>query len=193
MLAINHQDKAYVDASNLASERAGPFFAEIVPGCDPSWHAINTAPMEESIAAAHLVGRRFGVYVPTFEQVSIVRGKRIAKRRPLFPGHIFLFVWDIHRHLRRIRSCPGVVRVLTVDERPVVVEDEAIDRMQAIEFNGIDVELPKRRRKRKHRQFDVESAAPNEIVIRTRSFWTGVEALDDEGRVGVLHKALGLV
>src|SRR5262249_2510085 len=134
---------------NRRVRRDGPYRAEIVPERTPLWHVLMTAPTEENLAAAHLIGRGFGVYVPTFERVWMGRGGKRTRQLPLFPGHVFLFVWNVERHWRRIRACPGVHRILTIEERPVVVEDAAINRMQAIEFSGIEVMKPRRRRRRR--------------------------------------------
>jgi transcription antitermination factor NusG len=167
----------YIDAR---AARDGPYCAEIVPGIRPSWYALQTAPGHENVAAAHLAGRRFGVFVPTFlEPVS-------TKRRVLFPRHIFVFVWDVLKHWRRIHACPGVVGVLTIDERPIVVSDAAIERMHMIELKGLSMfDKPKRRR---GRRYEPESV----VTISCYSALEGIEGLDDKARVCLLRKALGL-
>jgi hypothetical protein len=86
-----------------ADERRGPLDAEIVEGCSPRWHAIVAAPAYERIAAAHLAGRRFGIYLPETEYEVVRRGRKRRKHRLMLPGYVLIFVWDIDRHLRRVR------------------------------------------------------------------------------------------
>lgn len=179
--------------------KRGPFMAEILPECTARWHVITTAPAAENTAAKHLVGRGFGIYRPTFNRPRASRGKLWDVQISLFPGHIFLFVWDALRHWRRIRACPGVTGILTVDERPVVVDDSAIYRMQVIESNAIiskmvGAPIPKRQRWRKNKWSDQVEREDDTFVptVSIRSYWDGIEKLDDEGRISVLHKALGL-
>lgn len=184
-------ERRALEISAAIDLKSGPYSAEIVPDMDPHWHAITHAPSASERAAKFLVDRNFGIYVPTFEQTWVTRGRKITRRLPLFPGHIFVFVWDVLRHWRRIKSCPGVVGILTVDQRPVIIPDKAIDRMQGIEFNGIQVERPKRRRRKKNRPIEDEN--DNDIMsISTKSYWSKIAELDDQDRIGVLHKALGL-
>lgn len=173
-------------------EKLGPYRAEIVPDASPLWHIATTYAAEEGEAMKFLADRGFGVYIPYFEKDTIRRGRRVPVQSSLFPGHLFLFVWDIKRHWRRIMSCPGVAKILTVDERPVVVPFDAIYRMQAIEFSGIQAVQPKPRRRRKGALR--EALHDNDIIsISTKSYWEKVIELDDDGRNRLLHRALGIV
>lgn len=172
-------------------EKTGPYSAEIVPDASPLWHIATTFAAAESDALRFLSERGFGCYVPYFETYSIRRGRKIVHQRSLFPGHIFLFVWDVKRHWRRIMACPGVARILTVDERPVVVPFDAIYRMQAIEFSGIEALRPKPRRRRK-KHLRAESDQDEIISISTKSYWREMVTLDDDGRNRLLHRALGV-
>jgi transcription antitermination factor NusG len=191
MTARKDEYLAYIVAK---AERDGPFHAEIVPSEVPQWYALQTAPGHEHVAAAHLAGRRFGVFVPAYQeprQGDCRANKTEPIRRILFPRHIFVFVWDVLKHWRRIHACPGVVRVLTIDERPVVVPDAAINQMHMIELKGLAIfEKPKRRRGRRHWVTQEDNSV---VTISSYSALDGVERLDDAGRVGILHKALGLI
>ena len=78
---------------NLAQVRAATICAEIETDVTATWHIIETMPAHEQSAAAHLVGRRFGVYLPETEQWEVHRGHKVKMLRPLFPGYLFVFVW----------------------------------------------------------------------------------------------------
>jgi hypothetical protein len=92
-----------------ADERAGPFGAELVRDVTPRWHAARCVGGLERSAAGFLIGRRFGIYLPEFDYED---GKPLSHPRVLIPGYVFVYVWDIERHERRIRACPGVLGFL---------------------------------------------------------------------------------
>jgi transcription antitermination factor NusG len=193
-----------------------PFAAEIVPGITPKWHLIETRPNHERIAAAHLVARRFGVFIPESELTVVRRGRKYETTRLMFTGYLFIFVWDILKHQRRIESCPGVARIMRrIDEHdhpPAVISDGTIDQIRAVE-NGErplpEIMLPpeisrpkskkKNKKKYKLRKKDKElHAAPaqndNDIVAcyAWSPFQQDLKTLDADGRNQTLRKALGL-
>lgn len=194
-----------------ASERckANPFRAEIVPNCRPEWHVIVTHTNSESIAAGHLIARGFGTYLPQYQRSEIVRGRKKWRTLNIFPGYLFLFVWDIGRHWRRIESCTGVNSVLhTIEGTPLVVGDDLMDKIQAEEFNQLFHEgkitvatvatrLKRSRRGKKHRlqkwgnEIEADDAH-HHVTISTKSYFSEIETLDDSGRNNLLHRALGL-
>ncbi|NEV80101.1 hypothetical protein DYI24_23990, partial [Rhodopseudomonas sp. BR0C11] len=125
------------------------YSAEIVPNVKGAWYVVETMPGEERIAAAWLCARRFGVYLPEFEVTEIRRGRKVDAVRRMFPGYVFVFVWDIEAHFVRILACPGVRGVMMTQSapaacdvavyrvrgglRPAAVPDEIIDRVRAVE------------------------------------------------------------
>ena len=43
----------------------------------------------------------------------------------MFPGLVFVFVWDVLAHWRRIMACPGVQSIMVDgNEKPVIVPDD---------------------------------------------------------------------
>jgi transcription antitermination factor NusG len=193
-----------------------PFAAEIVPGITPKWHLIETRPNHERIAAAHLIARRFGIFIPESELTVVRRGRKYETTRLMFTGYLFIFVWDILKHERRIESCPGVARIMRrVDDRgnhPAVISDKTIDEIRAVE-NGQrplpaimlppEISRPKSKKKNKKkyklRKKDKElHASPpqndNDIVAcyAWSPFQQDLKTLCDEGRNQSLRKALGL-
>lgn len=173
--------------------KLGPYPAEVIPETRAQWHVAATVPACEDKAIKFLSARGFGVYAPAFEITSVTRGRKVTRYRPLFPGHLFLFVWDIKRHWRRVRACPGVARILCINEDPVIVPYDAIHRMQAIEYSGMDAFKPKRRNWRRKKRGRLPPEEPNIISISPKSYWCNIEKLDDDQRNQLLHTALGLV
>lgn len=194
--------RAALENAATVERRNGPFAAELVPE-SPCWHLLKTAPSREATAAAHLIGRRFGTYLPTFgrDDVLPISGA-VRAGKPLFPGYLFIFVWSVELHWRRILGCPGVAQIVTVDERPVIVPDKVIDEIQVLEvLNGnrdaltvtVDDVCRAGRRGWRKRRRDVKPPKPEPVrdlvTISTRSAFTD---LDDDGRISALHAALGL-
>lgn len=132
---------------------SNPTFAELVPDASPRWHLIETHPNQERTAAAHLVARRFGVFIPEIEEDVVRRGRKYHQTRLMFTGYIFVFVWDIMRHSSRIKAIPGVARIMlsrmetrpavvvdgqekypaVFDDVPAIISDRKIDEIRAVE------------------------------------------------------------
>lgn len=184
------------DEARMVTQRQGPFAAEIMAGHSPAWHLIQTAPRQETVAAAHLVGRHFAIYLPTFgrDDVLPVSGK-VRAGDPLFRGYLFLFVWNIEAHWRRICACPGVARIVVEAERPVVVPDTVIDDIQVLEvLNGKleDTCRAGRRGWRKRRRDGAPTPKRQTVTISTPSAFAGMGNLDDADRNDRLRHALQL-
>lgn len=175
--------------------RVDPLRAEIVPNVSAQWHVIVTHPSHENIAASHLIGRGFGVYLPEINREYVVKGKKKVRSWPMFPTYLFAFVWDVRRHKHRVESCTGVSRVLCSEfERPAVVPDWVISDLQAVEFTQL-TKLPRSRMRGRKRSLPpgLEGLRGEEIVkISTRSYFEDAAKLDDAARTSLLHRALGL-
>lgn len=190
-----------------------PLVAEVVHGISPAWHLVETHPNQESTAAAHLVARRFGVFVPESEHDIIRRGRKRHVTRLMFTGYLFVFVWSVLYHRDRIEACPGVKRIVNItmpdgSERPAVVSDKEIDQIRSVE-NGqrplpailmpADISRPKSKKKHKSRKkkkelVKVDPQRDDDIVAcyAWSPFQRDLLTLDEQGRNGALRKALGL-
>jgi transcription antitermination factor NusG len=176
-----------------------PRNAEIVAGKTPKWYLLEVHEPAQRDVEAELAKRRFGVFVPQEKQTVVERGRKFDRIRLLFPGYIFVFVWDIDRHWSRITSIHGVSQVIVsqpsaaapaeaiwVSDRqcPIVIEDEMIDYLRALE-NGAPPRKPRHRGKRQHDD-DVMAVYP------WSAFPDRIWMLDSEERNQTLRKALGL-
>ena len=184
-----------------------PLRAELVPGVSPRWHVVEAH--RERTAAAHLIARRFGVFVPEKEQTVVRRGRKFEQTTLMFPGYIFVFVWDMGVHLHRIRAVPGVSNVMYIDGKPAILSDELIDEIRAVENHERplptimvpdEIAMPTKKgrwRKNAKRLYDLQRKQwehDNEVVgCRSWSaFQDGLLTLDEEGRNQTLRNALQL-
>lgn len=175
-------------------ERDGRYEAEIIPDTDPQWHLVETFAGQEEKAVNFLADRSIGVFMPKFADDSslMFRGMELCSGRKLiFPGHLFVFVWDIQAHWRRIMACPGVWRILMDrPEHPVVVSDDAISFIQALQF-GLSPR-PRGKRKSRRSRYEVTEGGEESVSISTKSYWSDMGTLAPVERISLLHKALGL-
>lgn len=185
-----------------------PRDAEILPGQTPKWHLLEVHEPAQTDVAAELIKRRFGVFVPEKFETIIARGRKIDRRQWLFPGYIFVFVWDIDRHWDRIARISGVsqivssqpslggyqaktvqgklaARVVTPDayRSALTIDDDVIDQIRAIE-NGLQ---PTRKRRTRGKHDD-------DVIVTypASAFPDRLWMLDFEQRNQTLRKALGL-
>lgn len=168
--------------------------SEIV-GHSASWYVLVVCERGERAAAGCLSGRGFGVYLPEKERTAIVRGAVRRYVRPLMAGYLFVFVWDIERHARRILSVPGAICLLSTDGGPAVISDAAIRLIQAEEnqerplaVTWEEVEAPRRRKKNRWRK----SHRRAEERFRPQSSAYSALALDSEDANPLLDRNSGL-
>lgn len=172
--------------------------AEIVPSHSPIWYALATATGGEKIAAAHLVGRGYGVFLPEIEGVEVKRGVKRDFTRPMLPGYLFVFVWNIELHARRLRCTPGVYYILSADGCPASIPDALIHDLQAMEnlarplassLNEGEAIRPKKKRWRK----SCKPKQSDDFVLRSEPFCARViPALDIIARNRLLERSNGL-
>ena len=175
--------------------------AELVPGVEGRWQVVEVYPGAERKVADEMIVRRFGIYLPEFEETIVRRGRKIDRTELMFPGYIFVFVWDAVEHRSRIEAIGGVLRlVMDVNGVPLGLTDDEIDLIRTVENQrrplrlqefSVEVEPRKKRRRRRKR---IATKILDEIIA-TRpwsAFCDGLMAVDSEVRNQTLQKALGL-
>jgi transcription antitermination factor NusG len=172
-----------------------PRAAEIAPGVGPKWYVVEVAARD---VEAELVKRRFGIYVPEENETVTVRGRRVDRRVRMFPGYVFVFMWDTDENWSRLANIRGVLVVLgdlTLEEidrirycencaRPVVLQSFEVEQ---------DV-IPKKSRKRRRKTKKQVVVVYDEITaVRAWSaFEDAVTTLDSDGRNQALRNLLGV-
>lgn len=180
-----------IELSNARARRDDFGLAE--PSSDRGrWYVLVTQPNHEATTASHLVGRRFGTYIPSYRP----DGPQSALR-PLFPGYVFVWVWGMKTHQRRILAVPGAVEFLAetvecrddkgriIDKaRPAAVPDAVMKAISVLEDELMLAAMPRSfRRKRKGVEI---------VSISMYSALDRAEVLDGTHGNGALSRALGL-
>jgi len=55
------------------------------------WVVLHTKSRQEKAIARHLEAAKCQFYLPLVDRVTLVRGRKLRSRVPLFPGYVFLF------------------------------------------------------------------------------------------------------
>lgn len=172
-----------------------PRAAQIAPGTDPKWYVVEIAGRD---VEDELVKRQFGIYVPEEDETVIVRGRKIDRRVRMFPGYVFVFIWETDENWSRIANTRGVVKILGA------LTDEQIDKIRYCEncarpivLQDFEIEqevMPKKSRKR-WRKAKKQIVMVRDEVTAVRA-WSALEdavmTLDSEGRIGALRNLLSV-
>jgi transcription antitermination factor NusG len=192
-------EKAALATNARIAKRQGPYEAAII--ANATWHILTVAPNCDRIAAGHLIGRRFGIYLPETNR------PRAGTREPLLPGYLLVFVWGIADHAKRILDCPGVIDFLRRDGEIVVVPDAIVDEIREIENLQRPTVLAsaaiaaaggaskkKKKRWRKGRKSKVVQDNGDEVVAvyPYSPIIAAMEGLDSAARIGLFLRSLGL-
>lgn len=155
-----------------------------------NWFILLTEPQMERKAAAHLIGRRFKVYLPE-ELVWTTRGVRRRKveiRRPMFRGYLFIrlgFIADGDRW-SVVTSVPGVHKFMRTGDDYAIVPDSIMQKVA-----GVEEELLKPKPVRGPSAI----FSPGETVRISDGPFSGfqaqIESLDDSKRITILLPFLG--
>jgi transcription antitermination factor NusG len=191
-----------------------PLAAEIDRNVDVAWYAVEVMPGQERSTAAHLVGRRFGIYLPEMrheprlkfsaklDRKIVERGKQLLSPQLMLPGYVLVFTWLTGRNLGRITATPGVfdfVRWRTSLE-PAVLCDALIDGLRAVEnilcpMAAIAAPRKDRKRWRRERLTGNHDSGEDIISVRCLSALRDLGEQDDvDGMLAnqILRRALGL-
>lgn len=108
----------------------------LTEGAKADWFLLRTMPGEDVKAMRWLARRGFGVFRP----MQLREDKR--EMEPIFPGRLFVYVWNIDAMQARLVSCPGITGIMhdPVTLKPIRVNqrDEEgvyfIDRLRALDL-----------------------------------------------------------
>ena len=96
------------------------------------WHVVHTNPNAETQVAKFLGLHGIEAYAPQFAPSARTRpgSVRDLRRRPVFPGYLFLRVPDAFLRWDLVHWAPGVRRVLMDNGSPATLADAVVDRVR---------------------------------------------------------------
>jgi transcription antitermination factor NusG len=99
-------------------------------GGDASWFAVWTRSRHEATVAGQLAGKGIESFLPTLPRWSRWKDRRKRVDWPLFPGYCFAR-FDGADSLA-VRSCAGVVSLVSTAGRPVAIPDDEIEGIRML-------------------------------------------------------------
>lgn len=94
------------------------------------WYVVLTKPKQELRAQAHLERQGGVVFLPMFAKERIIRGQRVVRQEPLFPGYLFLRTHAQSELLGKVRSTLGVRQLLTFAGQVMTVDNRLIENVR---------------------------------------------------------------
>ncbi len=106
--------------------------------CQGFWAVAQTEPQREHVALKNLEREKFENYLPRIKSTVVVRGKKVDRIAPLFPGYIFVFIVD---RWYAVMNTIGITRMLLWGDRPAQLSGQVIAEIRKREVHGF-VKLP---------------------------------------------------
>lgn len=149
---------------------------------DTAWYLAQMKPNSHVIAKRNLTQQGFETFLPLQEETKRVRDQFITRRKPFFPGYIFVALDVKLGSWRAINSTIGITRLVSLGGTPTPLPNELVSELMA----RCDAEgklLPPR------------LLEPGEEVALTRGpfadFVATVERISPDRRVWVLMEMMG--
>lgn len=96
-----------------------------------TWFLAQMKPNSHGIANRNLTRQGFETFLPLQEETRRARGRFITRRRPLFPGYIFVAL-DVKRGgWRAVNSTIGITRLVSLGGAPTPVPDALVSELMA--------------------------------------------------------------
>jgi transcription antitermination factor NusG len=92
------------------------------------WFVAYTYPRHERSVANHLAQKSVESFLPCLTKTSRWKDRQVKIEVPLFPGYIFTRISPNERV--KVMSIPGVIRMLSYNEVPVMVSNSEIDSIR---------------------------------------------------------------
>lgn len=130
----------------LAAKRAEES-GEVNEPIDGKWYVLHTysgyenkvkKTIESRVDALDLNDQVYEIVVPTQEEIEIRSGQRHPVQRKVFPGYVLVRMDLSDDTWYAIRNTPGVTGFINIDNKPVPLADEAVQKI----VKGMTAETP---------------------------------------------------
>jgi transcription antitermination factor NusG len=96
---------------------------------EAQWLAACTLPRHEKRVGESLKNRGIEAYLPTYLSERRWNGRRALVSLPLFPGYVFVKI--VTRQKMRVLENPSVLRFVSFNGRPAVIEPSEIEQLRS--------------------------------------------------------------
>jgi len=138
MTEENKEEKKTEEAAPKPAEGAGEPKTEEKPQDDRKWYVIQTltgnedlvkASIERNVKQAGMEDRVFNILVPEEDIVEIKEGKRVERKKKMFPGYVFVEMVLDEASWHAVKQTPGVARFIGNKVRPIPVTEREMQRV----------------------------------------------------------------
>jgi transcriptional antiterminator RfaH len=154
-----------------------------------SWFLAQFKPNSHKIAERNLVQQGFETFLPLHGESTRVCGKFTVRKRPLFPGYLFV-AFDLQQgHWRAVNSTYGITRIVSPGTEPAPVPLDLV-RQLILRCDQEGKLLPQKRLQPGHQvaiakgRF-ADAIATIETVEPDRRVWVLLDIMGGQTRVAV--------
>lgn len=138
------EEKPAEAPAEVAAEKLEEATAEQQPEVAPApveerrWYVIQTltgneelvkTSIERSVKQFNIEDKVFNVLVPEEDIVEIKSGKRVERKKKMFPGYVFVEMMLNENSWHVIKQTPGVAKFIGNKTRPIPVTDREMQRV----------------------------------------------------------------
>lgn len=211
-MSTGNMGQVYRECAKLAEatiqemdRRTGPMDAEISEGSTSNWYLVNTYPGDDVRAMRWLARRRFGVFRPMQQRVYKPRGVAVQGWESVFPGWLFVLVWDMTKMKARIQATPGVMSLLCdpVSGNPVPIADDFVERLRTLGWvyrehaprlaafgSHVNVTAARHRKRRPRSSNRIRKAHKGDAARLLKDQWVNASRLDSAERIALLKTSI---
>tara|TARA_B100000686_G_scaffold331260_1_gene394562 strand:+ start:17504 stop:18007 length:504 start_codon:yes stop_codon:yes gene_type:complete len=151
---------------------------------DMNWYVVHTNPNKEEIAERHLIRQNYVTYFPRYKKIINHARKISTVVKPLFPRYLFIKIDLYKQRWTSINSTYGVNSLVTMQDKPVRVSKEIINKIKSQEDPDGITEIPFLQNFIKGDEVNIHDG----IFSGKKGLFMG---LTDDNRVKILFDLLG--
>ena len=149
-----------------------------------NWYVVHTNPNKEEIAERHLIRENYVIYFPRYKKIINHARKISTVVKPLFPRYLFIKIDLYKQRWTSINSTYGVNSLVTMQDKPVRVSKEIINKIKSQEDPDGITEIPFLQNFIKGYEVNIHDG----IFSGKKGLFMG---LTDDNRVKILFDLLG--
>ena len=96
-----------------------------------TWFLVQVKPNCDAVAERNLDRQGFATFLPREDVTRELRGRFVTRRRPVFPGYLFVSFDPAQGLWRKINATYGVARLVSFGAEPAAVPDGLVAELQA--------------------------------------------------------------
>jgi len=96
------------------------------------WYAIRVKSNCEFKVSEQLQEKKYKVYLPTYQQISLRKDRKKILNKPLFPGYIFIHCIMEHKVQLDLYKVRGFYKLLEIQGKPIPIPEHEIKQIKIV-------------------------------------------------------------